>query len=117
MHDGAETHGKLIDKRETRVHVNDVPVMALTFEYEVDGARHTATVKTLEPGPLEDDVYEAMLDDPRAPEHETTLDHLPGSPKIAASGELEATPGMVVHLLIAPVAFIALVAAAVLRLL
>jgi len=117
LRDGAETRGKLIDKRETQIELNEVPVMALTFAYEVDGARYTATVKTLKAGPLEDDTYEAMLYDPRAPAQATTLDHLPGSPKIAASGELKATPGIVVHLLVAPLAFIALVVATVLRLL
>lgn len=90
---GAETRGKLVDKRETRVHVNDVPIMALTFEYDVDGTRHTATVKTLDSRPLEDDEREAMLYDPHAPAHATTLDHLPGSPKVTPSGDLEARSG------------------------
>ena len=114
---GVETRGTLVDKRTTKVEVNDIPVMALTFAYDVDGRRYTATVKTLDPAPLEDDEREPMLYDPRAPSHATTLDHLPGSPKITPSGDLEARSGTVIHLLIAPVAFVGLLAATVIRML
>lgn len=110
---GIETRGKLVDKRATSVKVNDAPVMALTFEYDVDGTRHRATVTTLDPAPLEDDELEPMLYDPYAPAHATTLDHLPGSPNIAPGGTLQARSGMVVHLLIAPIAFAGLLAATV----
>jgi hypothetical protein len=114
---GAETSGKLISKRETNVEVNDVPVMALTFEYEVDGRRHTATVKTLTPALLEDDEREPMLYDPHEPWRATTLDHLPGSPRLAADGELEARAGFAGHLLILPILSAGLaVAAAILGL-
>jgi hypothetical protein len=58
-----------------------------------------------------------MLYDPRAPAHATTLDHLPGSPRITPSGNLEAQPGIVIHLLIAPIAFVGLLAATVIRML
>jgi hypothetical protein len=112
---GAETRGKLVRKRETRVEVNDVPIMALTFEYEVGGRTYFATVKTLTPGPLEDEAREAMLYDPRSPRRATTLDHLPGAPKIGAGGELEARPGTALHLLILPVLFVGLAAATVIR--
>jgi hypothetical protein len=114
---GTEARGKLVDKCETSVHMDDVPVMALTFAYNVDGKRHTATVKTLDPGPLEDDEYEVMLYDPHAPARATTLDHLPGSPKVTASGELEADGGIVVHLLLAPIAVVALVVATMMQML
>lgn len=114
---GVETHGKLLRKRETLVHVNNRPVMALTFEYEVLGRRYTSTVKTLAPAALEDDDREAMLCDPRAPWRATTLDHLPGSVKVTAVGALEARPGGALHLLLLPAAFAVLVAATVLRML
>jgi hypothetical protein len=117
LRDGVETRGRLVDKRETAIHVNNVPIMALTFEYHVDGTRHTATVKTLTPARLEDDERESMLYDPHAPAHATTLDHLPGSPRVVPSGNLEAQPGMVIHLLIAPLAFVGLLAATVVRML
>jgi hypothetical protein len=114
---GIETRGKLVRKRETNVTVEDVPVMALTFEYEVDGRQYFATVKTLTPRPLQDDEHEAMLYDPRSPSRATPLDHLPGSPRVTAGGELEARPGTVVHLLILPVLSVGLLAATVIRLL
>jgi hypothetical protein len=113
---GAETRGKLVRKRETRVTVNDTPVMALTFEYEVCGKTYSTMVKTLQPAPLEDDEREAMLYDPQSPSRATTLDHLPGSPKVTAGGELEARPGTAFHLLILPVLFVGLFAATVIRL-
>jgi hypothetical protein len=112
---GVETRGKLVGKRETGSSVNEVPVMALTFEYEVDGKTHAATVETLRPGLLEDDEREAMLYDLRSPSRATTLDHLPGSPKVTADGELEVRLGTAIHLLIAPVVFAGLVAATVIR--
>ncbi|HSK01731.1 MAG TPA: DUF3592 domain-containing protein [Kofleriaceae bacterium] len=114
---GVEARGKLLGKRETLVHVNDRPVMALTFEYEVDGRRYTTTVKTLAPTALEDDDREAMLCDPRAPWRATTLDHLPGSVKVTASGALEARAGYAFHLLLLPAGFAILVAATVVRML
>jgi hypothetical protein len=82
--------------------------MALTFEYEVGGTTYSTTLKTLTPGPLEDDEREATLYDPRAPAHATTLDHLPGKPKVTATGELEARPGPAIHLLVLPVLFVGL---------
>lgn len=114
---GVEARGKLIGKRETAVQVNDQPMMALTFEYEVLGRRYTTTVKTLAPAALEDDEREAMLCDPRAPWRATTLDHLPGSVKVTAAGALEAQPGGGLHLLLLPAAFAVLVAATVVRML
>lgn len=117
LRSGIETHGKLVHKRSTAVHMNDQPVIALTFEYDVAGTRYTTTVKTLTPALLEDDEREPMLYDPHAPANATTLDHLPGSPRIAPSGNLAARPGRAMHLLIAPVAFAVLLVATVIRML
>lgn len=114
---GAETKGKLVDKRPTHVEINNAPVMALTFEYEVDGKPYRATVKTLTTAPLEDDAREPMLYDPQSPSRAMTLDHLPGSPKVTADGELEARSGVVLHLLIAPLLFVGLVVASVILML
>jgi hypothetical protein len=111
LRSGAETRGKLLGKEATGVYVNEQPVMALTFEYEAGGRTYTAKVKALDPSRLEDDPREPMLYDPRAPSRATTLDHLPGAPRIGAGGELEARPGVAFHLVIAPVLFVALVAA------
>jgi len=117
LHRGVETRGKLIDKRATRVEVNDTPVMALTFQYEVDGKTYSTTVKTLRPELLEDEEREAMLYDPYSPANATTLDHLPGGPRVTEDGEIEARPGIAFHFLIAPVAFVGLLVATVIRLL
>jgi hypothetical protein len=114
---GVEARGRLLGKRETPVHVNNRPIMALTFEYEVGGRRYTTIVKTLAPAALEDDEREAMLCDPRAPWRATTLDHLPGSVKVTAGGALEARPGGALHLLLLPAAFAILVAATAIRML
>ncbi len=110
---GEQTTGKLVDKRETSVTYNDVPVMALTFEYRAGGRTYQTTVKTLTPAALEDDEREAMLYDPQDPTRATTLDHLPGSPVLSPGGELEAPPGISFHLLIMPAIFICLVIATV----
>jgi hypothetical protein len=108
---GVETRGTLTKKRETKVSVNDEPVMALTFEYEVEGRTYHATMKTLQPALLEDDKHEPMLYDPAEPEHATTLDHLPGGPRIGPDGEIVATTGSGFYLVILPALFVALVAA------
>jgi hypothetical protein len=47
--------------------VNDVPVMAVTFEYKVGDRTYRTTVKTLRREALEDDREEPMLYDPRDP--------------------------------------------------
>ena len=72
-------------------------------------------METLTPAVLEDDELEPMLYDPRDPARATTLDHLPGKPRIDADGELEVEHGTSFHLLIAPVLFGGLLAAAVIR--
>lgn len=104
---GVPTFGRIVLKQPTNVRVNDQPVMALTFEYqpEASGSTYRAVVETLEHHKLEDDLREPMLYDPYAPWRATTLDHLPGSPRITADGRLEARPGIAVHVLIAPVIF------------
>ena len=112
---GAETRGELIFKRPTGLSFHKTPVLALTFAYEVDGKTYTTTVETMNAAALEDDAREAMLYDPHSPSRATTLDHLPGSPRITAGGELEARPGFVVHLLILPVLFVGLAVATVYR--
>ena len=113
---GVETTGKLIRKAPTNVTVNDVPVMALTFDYEVGGKTYSATMKTLTPAALEDDEREAMLYDPAAPARATTLDHLPGAPKVT-NGELLDRPGISAHLLLLPLATAGLLVATVIRML
>lgn len=101
---GRETTGKLIGHSDTGDYVDGSRLMALTFEYEARGKTHTATVKTTAPERLQDDAREAMLYDPKRPANATTLDHLPGSPRINAQGDLEARgsllPALVVPILV-----------------
>lgn len=99
---GLPTRGRLVGIEPTGTRLNRQPVMALTFEYEVDGIRYATVVKTLTPGPLEDDEEEAMLYDPQHPRSATTLDNLPGAPRIGADGALLAAPGIGFHVLIMP---------------
>lgn len=108
---GVETRGRLRDKRPTGTRVNDQPVMALTFEYQVDGRTYRAVIKTLTPDVLEDDDEEPMLYDPFAPSRATTLDHLPGSPRVTPDGEIAGRAGVALHLLLLPVVTALLLAA------
>ena len=99
---GVETRGRLVRKEATNVTVNKRPVMALTFRFDVGGRTHGATVKTLNTAPLEDDAEEPMLYDPYDPSRATTLDHLPGSPRVTSDGRIDARPGIAIHVLIMP---------------
>jgi hypothetical protein len=95
---------------------DEAPSVELTFQYEAGGKRYTMTVEPQRSEKLEDDGLEPMLYDPYAPSRAMMLDDLPGSPKITASGELEARPGIASYLLLLPILFAALVAATVIRL-
>jgi hypothetical protein len=117
---GVETSGKLMAKRPTDTSNepdDPQPTMALTFEYEVGGRTYSATVKTERPELLEDDAREPMVYDPYVPSRATTLDHLPGSPRLTAGGELEVHLGSALPYLIPPVLCIGLLTAMVIRLL
>jgi hypothetical protein len=114
---GVETRGKLIHRRVIPPKNDDeAPSVELTFQYDAGGRTYTMTVKPQQPAKLEDDELEPMLYDPYEPSRAMTLDDLPGSPKITASGELEASTGSVLHLLLLllPILFAGSVAAAVL---
>jgi hypothetical protein len=135
---GTETSGKLIGNGETVMHIDNVPVMELTFEYEVSGNIYVTTVLIPRPEPLEDDDREAILYDPMAPARAATLGRLigpklcsvgdgltphtyfeirPALATITAGGEFEARTGIAFNLLILPpVLFVGLVVAAVIRL-
>ena len=119
---GVETRGRLVRRSETGIVVEtptlgEKPLVELTFEYEAQGKMYAITVETLHPERLEDDEREPMLYDPWAPERATPLDHLPGSPKVTASGELDVRPGIAIHLLVAPIASAVLLVATVVRML
>ena len=119
---GAETSGKRVEVRESwgwsTFLDRSARATSFTFEYEVAGKTYTTKVKVKAKRAvvLNDDVREPMLYDPKRPSRATTLDHLPGSPRITADGDLEARAGTVIHLLILPVAFVALCVGLVSRL-
>lgn len=111
---GLETRGKLVAKQPTGSSVNNQPVMALTFEFQVGGHPVRATVTAVDTSVLEDDELEPMLYDPRRPTRATTLDHLPGSPKITEDGRIIVGPGFTGLLVTMPVLTIGLIVATVL---
>jgi hypothetical protein len=114
---GVETRGKLIRKTETNLMVNERPVMALTFEYEVDGKAYRSVSRTTDPTLLEDDALEPMLYDPRRPSRATTLDHLPGKPAIDPDGKLRVVLFLAFWPLILPIVTAAMAVATALVLL
>ncbi len=79
---GIETHGKLVSKRE--IANAETSFWHYTFEYRTAaGTTHRMVVITDVPEKtLEDDALEPMVYDPTNPDVATTLDHLPGAPKI-----------------------------------
>jgi len=102
---GVETLGKLVQKNEMNMSINERTIMALTFEYEVDGVKYRATEKVLDTSTLEDDPLERMLYDPRDPTLATTLDNLPGSPTITSDDEIAWKPSVAFHVLLLPAIF------------
>lgn len=104
---GLETRGKLVAKSETSIHVDNKPMFELTFEYEVGGRTYRFTVETNNPSRLVDDEQEPMLYDPRRPEHATTLDNLPGGPKITDNGRILAKSRITVLEVVFPLGIIA----------
>lgn len=113
---GVETRGKRVHQRETRAWLSE-ECTVFTFEYEVGGKMYSTKVTTKRPVVLQDDVREPMIYDPRSPSRATTLDHLPGSPRITAEGDIDARPGIVIHLLILPLVFMGFLVATVIQLL
>ena len=90
---GVLASGRLIQKNETNMTVNDRPVMKMVFEFTArDGQRHRATASTTDPARLEDDHAEALLYDPDDPLRAYVLDEAPARPEINHAGELVGRP-------------------------
>ncbi len=88
---GELTQGKLVSKERTNTEINDQPVYKLTFEFDTSvGHPAHLVVKTHNTRPLEDDELETILYDPTRPSFGTTLDHLPGAPRILEDGTVTA---------------------------
>lgn len=109
---GRETRGKLLGKRE--VEGSDSSVWHYTFEYTIEnGTTQVVTVITdVREELLEDDILEPMLYDPSGRREATTIDHLPGYPRIGEHGELVARDTRVWPVLLLPVIALAGVVAA-----
>ncbi len=89
---GEIAQGRLVAKDRTNTEINDQPVYRLTFEFETSlGHTALAVVKTHHTAPLEDEETETVLYDPARPSFATTLDHLPGAPRILDDGTVTAS--------------------------
>ena len=113
---GFETEARLISKDEGD------ETTTLLYEYWIGeerwldaGNRRELRITTSKPDALEDEGHERMLYDPLEPDCAMLLDEIPGAPRINSNGELECTPGVVTHLLVLPVATIALALATLMR--
>jgi hypothetical protein len=90
LSEGALAHGTLKTDELTSLHVNNQQVHRLTFEFTADGGgAYEVTATTPDVSRLTDDTHEAIVYDPRHPADATTIDDLPGRPRIGARGELE----------------------------
>jgi len=86
---GRLASGKLVADERTGASANRQPVHKLTFEFQdTSGGAARITVRTRETQSLRDDVTERLVYDPARPTRGTTLDHLPGSPRIDATGRV-----------------------------
>jgi hypothetical protein len=83
---GCVARGRLCGRAETNVLINDKPVMALTFEFEVDGRKYRTTARTATPDALTDEETEQLVYAPSNPRRATMIDHLPGAPRIDEDG-------------------------------
>lgn len=90
LRSGREVGGRLIARRASRM--EDGPV-ELTFAYVVEGRTFEHRARTHAPRVLEDDAAEPMLYDPAVPSRATTLDDLPGGPRVV-EGALVARSGI-----------------------
>jgi hypothetical protein len=86
---GEISSARLTLREPTNTSINNQTVYRLTFEFETArGDTAQCVVRTHETQRLTDDEWETVLYDPLRPERGTTLDHLPGSPRIAEDGTI-----------------------------
>jgi hypothetical protein len=86
---GSLAEGKLVSQEATGTTINDQRVYRLTFAFETDlGQQAQIVVKTHETQRLLDDALETLLYDPTRPSCGTTMDHLPGLPRIDERGQI-----------------------------
>jgi hypothetical protein len=98
---GELAQGKLITREPTNTSINDQTVYKLTFAFETSsGQAAQIVVKTHETARLLDDELETLLYDPTNPTVGTTLDHLPGSPRIDEDGSVSVRSAIAAYLAI-----------------
>ena len=102
---GIPAMGRFVGETKTNVHINDTPVMAMTFEFKtVDGRTARCVAKTHETRELRDDAEEPLVYDPEDPAIAVLLDELPGRPRITEDSVVRSRESMTWHLLLVPVA-------------
>lgn len=86
---GELASGELVAKEPTNTQINNQTVYKMTFAFQTAlGKKAEITVRTHETERLEDDQLELLLYDPVKPTRGTTLDNLPGSPRIEKDGTI-----------------------------
>lgn len=86
---GTLTQGLLLEKKPTNTRINKQTVYAMTLEFtDVAGNAYKTVSKTHEPSRLEDDAMEWILYDPTDPTRASTVDDLPGHPRVTEDGAI-----------------------------
>lgn len=100
---GIETTGKVIDVEPTRLKVQHERIMRATVEFAVGDRVERTTFDVGESGAPPRDEIRRLIYDPQAPSRASTLDDLPGEPRITPEGKLAWSSGSAALVLIAPV--------------
>ena len=104
LRDGIPATGRVVQKETTNVKINDIPVVAFTFEFKtVDGRTARCVAKTHLTQDLEGPEGEPLVYDPKDPSVAVLLDDLPGKPRISELGVARTREGAVWPLLLVPV--------------
>jgi hypothetical protein len=100
---GIETTGKVIDVESTRLKVQRERIMRATVEFAVGDRAERTTFDVGESGAPARDEIRRLIYDPAAPSRASTLDDLPGKPRITTEGKLAWSSGSAALVLIAPI--------------
>jgi hypothetical protein len=103
---GVETTGKIVDVTPTKLTVQNQRIMRATVEYLVGERTCRTTFDFPKNSAPALDGVQRLVYDPQSPTRATTLDNLPGQPRITEGGVLAWTPGSAALVLIAPVIFV-----------
>ena len=93
LRDGTATGARFLDMKPTGTVVNGMPLMNVSFEYQVDGEKHTASAYALDTSRLTDTPCKAVLYDPMQPKRSIVLDGLPSGVRFdELAGQFYANP-------------------------